>query len=457
MATGEDRFETTVARGGVACLYALLVTVPVFPFHFLFLDAVNPYLLLGLRYLPVLVCALYLCTVILTWRPARDGPAAVQATTYLVLGHLVVAILSSLGSMKPTHSLAKTMEFFASGEMLLAAIALMSYSNRRCERLISAGLVSVGLVILVGMVERLAGIELYEALFAGENPYFSRLAHQGTGEGRAHSTIGNPLALGAYLCIWAPMVLMRCFRSCTKRGMAQYAALFAGLVVVVYHTFSRSAWLGLLVGSLMFLWGRRRSWMLLAALIACLGIWLGSDCDRIGGTYSEVVIGFRDYYRVQSWGWVMELWAEKPVLGHGIGIYRFAVDTVLDTPDNMCLTTLVETGIVGLAFQVLVIAAVLRGLVLEFRKENGELAANNLPGAVGGGVDGREMVRRGELFWTCVASVTGCCVNMVAWDFLYFPATRTVFWVFAGVVLSSLGGEGHCREAGRQARWRQDA
>jgi len=115
--------------------------------------------------------------------------------------------------------------------------------------------------------------------------------------------------------------------------------------------------------------------------------------------------------------------ARYPLLGVGTGMYRFKAYVLgrtvvwpptLDTPDNMYLLWLAEHGALGLFAGVLLLVRLFSLL------RNPALTTEDRDLAV-----------------AFAAGFAGFCVDMLTCSALYFPVTRMMFWMAAGLSVAA--------------------
>ena len=211
------------------------------------------------------------------------------------------------------------------------------------------------------------------------------------------------------------------------------------LAAAILFTFSRGSWLAVLVSIGVYLKLRGTRYLLVFPLVLCILMMVlltlsGSTdifIERIQNAYDQYLLNFASTTRGQSFGYVAAISAEHPLLGLGTGMYRFEVYDlrnklniptplgVLDTPDNMFLIWLAENGTLGLCAALVVMAGLLRYLWQRAAEE------------------GVNWVTR-ERLWAFIAAFTGFYVNMLSCSALYFPVTRIVFWIMAGMAVATL-------------------
>jgi len=203
---------------------------------------------------------------------------------------------------------------------------------------------------------------------------------------RAFAFFGSPNVLGAVL-VMVVLVALGLFLSEKNKSMAAISVL---ATMVTVFTFSRSAWIGLIVGVITML--VIRNWKLVIysplALFALLfsqvrtrlytiftpGYWLDSSLDG----------------RLWSINNGMHIWAKYPVLGSGPGTYGGKLALSASSPvylqgiqngyvalyftDNQWLQLLVQTGLVGVIIFALFAAEMFYHLVSQYNEHKDALA-----------------------------------------------------------------------------------
>lgn len=179
-------------------------------------------------------------------------------------------------------------------------------------------------------------------------------------EGRVVSTFENPNVLAEYLIMMLPLMLVAVILS--KKPRARFALLLATAATggCLVYTWSRGAWLGFLIGMLIFL--LLYSKKTLTALLLCL---LGVPFlpfvlpDSIVQRFTSIgnMGDSSTSYRVNIWRGVIDMLGDFWQSGIGIGyrpfreIYPFySLEAIEAAPHshNLYLQITVELGIVGL-------------------------------------------------------------------------------------------------------------
>lgn len=180
--------------------------------------------------------------------------------------------------------------------------------------------------------------------------------------GRLLGTWLDPNYLSGFLGFLLPVIIGSWYK---KRN--NWLLLLGGIALVaLFLTFSRSGYLAAITGLGFFFLLRDWKIILLAILIAVLGLSVSERAQqRVGeltGTFSSIIlqdtaeIDPTAKLRIQNWIKSADLWIKYPVTGIGYNTYRWraAEEGVVDESffsaggaDGTHLTVLVTTGIIG--------------------------------------------------------------------------------------------------------------
>ncbi len=405
----------------------LFVCIPLVPFHFLNLNKLSGPLFLGaqaVRFAPfgvgLIIGVLWAARVL----RRREWPGPLAG---VLVGLFLVQVLSSLGSIDPLQSLTKAVYYFTTGE-LLGLAAASSFGDRAAIRhCLGVGIVGAVLVSVYGLVDYGYHLPyLREDVFALGNPLMTQFHHT-VPRARAIATIGNPLPLGTYLVLICPFFFLAVFQ--TRRKLIRTLAVIGIALVVglLFCTFSRGAWIGFFAGTALFFWLERSKYLIAVAILGLLFLAGAREAEVMQqrNLFDQLVFEHQTYHRTRSFDTATAIWAGQPLWGTGTGTYRYhSRSTCLDKmPDNMYATILVETGLLGLAGHLFFFCALLHGL---WRLRGGWKP----PPALALTWEDRGMA---HAFLACLV---GLLVNLATWDALYFPLTRSVSWILAGLALA---------------------
>jgi len=363
-------------------------------------------------------------TAVVFHRRQRNG-TGVTLTGDRIAGLLlltwVAVALGLVGTEYPAGGLVRAV-YYAAGSAPYFLLCLWRPGTSELRRLGSA-VAGVG-ALLGGLtcVEYLAGANpLSEHVFAASNPLYFQFVQHGQFAGRMLATIGHPVILGSILVLLFPMVVWRVTISKTALHRLLWLLATMAAAIGVLLTFSRGAWVALLVCLVALAPSARKSRLILvcAATAVVAVVLLVRLSPSVAATVElrdpvrEYLLNFGKHERIRAYGQVGQLMLHDPLLGIGFGQYRFASHAMgnsLETPDNMYLMWLAETGILGLVAGVAVLAVIIREL--------GQGARDMLPIAIRAGV-------------------IAFAVNMLIADLLYVSELRLLFWTCVGIGLAA--------------------
>ena len=194
----------------------------------------------------------------------------------------------------------------------------------------------------------------------------------------AWGTLGHWNVLGAFLALAWPLALweVAAARSGSARVLAINAAAVIGLGLVL--TFSRSAWLGALVGTTAFLagirvWSLRRLVLAVAVAVLASGL-LIAGLAVAGGSQLELAVADRAQTMLHpgEWGPRLLIWheslkviASRPILGYGPDTFGLVFprfnslyySELIDKAHAETLQIAATQGVVGLAAYLWLLAA----------------------------------------------------------------------------------------------------
>jgi len=414
---------------GLGCVSVL---VPLLPFQYLSIAGVPAWISWLIRFFPfALVVALLIAELLTAGGRSRKGSNSAYCA--LVVSVFLAQTTASILSTEAIASVLRSGYYAVTGEFLFWLILAKIDDRRTIETLVAVNLVACCLVTAVGLGEVLGEVTyLRDYLFTMGNPWYARFSQVSR---KVYSTIGNPNPLGTYLCLFAPFFW---FSAVHGRGrVARFLSAFSGVnaCVLLYFTFSRGAWLAFLVATLVLVASKRRRGMPVILLVFTLFVVDSIQKEKMRDPYRDVVENYGEYHRTRSFGIACQVWQTRPLLGVGVGNYRYLskpLGSTNDTPDNMYLLLLAETGILGLALRI----GIGRKILLELLQ-----ALKRLPPAYCQDRASKPGSRRREgdrdLMLSSIASLLAFWVNMLSWDALYFPVTRMMFWTVAGLSVAS--------------------
>lgn len=176
---------------------------------------------------------------------------------------------------------------------------------------------------------------------------------------RISSFLGNPNMLGVYLIIVFPLVLGQIVAAKKKRNKFWYGICALAIMVCAVMTWSRGAWLGIIIATLVFLtvYNFRNIWLVFAGL-ATLPIWVAFLPDNIVNRFLSI-LSMSDsstVYRFNTWRGVVNMIGDHWLTGIGVGESAFkntyalyavsGTETVMHS-HSLYLQILLELGIFG--------------------------------------------------------------------------------------------------------------
>ena len=188
---------------------------------------------------------------------------------------------------------------------------------------------------------------------------------------RVYATFDNPNVLGQYFIITIPVIFSLLFLS---KGIGQkfgWGIVLLSSVMCLLYTWSRGAWVGVMLGVMAFLLLRDRRWIALGVLgLVLLPFVLPeSILDRLLsiGNMADSSTAYRVSVWIASWRMAIDFWA----LGIGYGSDAFASVYSLYALNganyalhahNFYLQMVADVGIVGLVSYILIVMSALRDI-----------------------------------------------------------------------------------------------
>ncbi len=274
------------------------------------------------------------------------------AVALLMLLYLVGGIVS-VGGMR---SLASAMIYvvFLMGYFLV--VNLMR-TREWVNRAIGTAVLSGTAVCLVGVVQIFVGEQNTSWL---DTSLFSDITV------RITAGFGNPNIFAEYLLLLIPFAVAFAFGGHIKRSMGSVVALVVMLLCLVF-TFSRGAWLGFLIGSvLFFMMLSRRSILGMLGMVLALPVFTWLIPDVVLSRFLSIgnLSESSTAYRISAWSGVGELLEKTLFCGIGVGNaafsevypgFAYAGIERLEHAHSLYLQLLVELGIPGLLVFLLIV------------------------------------------------------------------------------------------------------
>ena len=273
---------------------------------------------------------------------------------------LLAACVATLGSDVPGRSVVETARLGTAVLMFFVVDRLCERTGRP-DRFVAAVLGAAVIPVAVTLFGPAFGLDRFEV-------------KDGIERAIATFTQSNPLGhfLVIVLLVLAAFVLARAGR---PRLLAATAAVPVGVALVL--TYTRLAWISVVVGVVVMLWIARRRWLLPALAVALIAAVLmlpdvGRRIDRLttpNATVSGSETGLG--WRLGQWGDVLDLVDRNPVTGVGPDGVAAALANG-QPPHNDVLRALAEMGILGLATYTAVLVALVGVAVTARRRAAGQ-------------------------------------------------------------------------------------
>ena len=351
-----------------------------------------------------------------------------------ILSVLSVDVLSALGGIQLYQSIGKTIYFFLTGPLIYVLVrwTINEYPHRKAALLwLVSG--SSALAAIYGISEFWVGENwLFGAYFDLGNSSYSAMVGQAIFVNRIMGPIGHPVVFAAFLLLTLPVSI---FLAQRHKKLKRWLGISASILVAsaLFLTLSRGAWIGLLAAVLFYCIYRNKRLLIIVFLsLGILGVGIGYS-DKLSSlvesriSSGEFVQNFRNNPRVIAYSHVARILPQRIYLGSGIGTYHLLarpLGSQLNTPDNMYLMRLAETGLIGLMIWVFLFTRIASVLVNKSK------------------VEGAQLDRGGGFSIFLLAGLVGFSFDMLTFDALYFPVTRIMFWILLGIGFSSIPSEG---------------
>ena len=246
-----------------------------------------------------------------------------------------------------------------------------------------------GAFLLMAAILSLHGI--YQYIIGVEIPSSWVTSSEAGVRTRVFSLTGSPNIFGSLLVLSAPLAAGLIYYVKNAWAKVAFLALTGMMCLCLLFTFSRGAWVGLVVAVILFsLYVDRRLLLLMAAAIAAILAAVPSILNRLTFLFTnEYAVASSVGGRALRWetGRIL-LHDNNPWLGFGLGRFGGAVamnNQVLDQTeefeyfymDNYYLKTMVEMGYIGIFFYlVMIIALIVWGFRAVYRSGMEPLPAN---------------------------------------------------------------------------------
>ena len=216
----------------------LLIAVPLVPFNFLNASRLSPlglFLANALRFFPFWVALLLAVLGFLYARRARWDPALLPFAA-LLFGYLLAALLGALSSVTLNQSVARSVFYFATGDLLCLAGGLVIRKRAVIQRLLVLSMVTAVFVSVYGLADMFLGLHwLRREVFTEENPLMGQFVGNVT-TSRAHRDHRESTASGDLFDVYEPLFSLYCFQRSGKGGsIGRGVRVHPGRDTAVFH------------------------------------------------------------------------------------------------------------------------------------------------------------------------------------------------------------------------------
>jgi O-antigen ligase len=187
------------------------------------------------------------------------------------------------------------------------------------------------------------------------------------GLNRIMGTLFHPSALGMYLVVIWPLIILQITSTKSRNQRILYWFLLLVVTLMIGLTFTRIAWIGLAISIIGTTFIYRKFKLGLAFLLIFLltGVFFSSVIiDRFGDAIilSGSRLSFTPFgsvaWRIEQWKLALELWAKHPIFG--VGLWNFPLyDRWQSTPHNEFLRIGAELGTFGFVSYIILLTTIL--------------------------------------------------------------------------------------------------
>ena len=335
--------------------------------------------LIGLCFLPTMVLVelvsyTFVCYLFKVWRGKRTFRFnAMDCAVFVFFIFMLGGGISSVGggaSIQP----ALVYLCFMLGYFLTVNLIRSDAWLKRCLCSVSSGVFAV------------AGYGLYQNFFGEQDTTWQDTEMFEDISGRVVSTFENPNVLGEYLIMVIPLMLAAFIIAKSRAGRLGYFLIFGMSCACLVYTWSRGAWLGIMLATLIFflVYTKKTMALCLAALflIPFLPLVLPETIMTRFTSIGDLADSSTSY-RVSIWVASMKIIESFPLTGIGIGqgafsrvypIYSLSGIESAPHSHNLFLQTAIEVGIPGLIVLLTVFFLFAQGSFSFFKKcKNGQM------------------------------------------------------------------------------------
>lgn len=279
------------------------------------------------------------------------------------------------------------------------------------------------IVLLIGILEYFCHKNLLYENFIS-NPFYKRFLSQL----RIMSTQYHPSILGTYFLICIPFSLFLWFNGRRKFDNLLGKISFVGALIGIILSFSRAAILIILVILPFYLLKKNRKKVIIIFLIFFIIFIIGGYFLTAYHKFfkrfkiTRAIHSYEFHYRLRRFPTAYKMVKDFPFFGVGFGNFRNLFDIYhkyknvkfeFKIPDNMYLSLLTETGIIGIGGFLAFVIFILKTYVLKIKT-----------------VTGKEK----EYLQILLLGFIFLLINMFSYDIFYWHMPLCFFWIYAGLI-----------------------
>ena len=283
----------------------------------------------GILSLSLLLCGIFYILL----KRVRLGSIPIAFPFLALIGLTLVSFFPSVDKFQTARGLFRFLQVF-----ILYALILETFQDKKkIDRLLLVVVVSLIIPAVVGLWQ-----------------YISDTGFHRGGYHHIHSTLSFPNQFSRYLLISLSAILALLFSKRPRAVKAFAGVMGLACLALLYSTFSRAAWLGVVAIFVVFAILHRRLGSLALALSPGLFVALNPRIwQRIEPLFKPIpnLLDPSLAWRIFHWREVFGIFLSRPLLGHGLGTtryYAFEAYGTMKEAHNLYLGLAVELGILGL-------------------------------------------------------------------------------------------------------------
>ncbi|HOO96188.1 MAG TPA: O-antigen ligase family protein [Caldisericia bacterium] len=287
----------------------------------------------------------------LVWRLVKEKRNTFNPTGlwWAVAGFAVVAVVSGLLSGLPYGHIITAIRSVLQAVILFVVIVNAGFDRKTILHITSLLIICAAVVAGYALLQRASGVFTPQGWLD---------VHEATLVTRATSFLGSPNATAGFLALIIPISIGMTMKVKRFWSKAFWLVITVVIILGLYATLNRAAWIGLTGGLVVFAIASGKRWWigaLLAAVVAAI-LFLPDLRMRFAGIFTED-FAWRDlqYGRSFRWATAIDIFGQHPILGIGPGGFGGAVAYGIQAfgglyVDNYYLLILSNYGLVGFGF-----------------------------------------------------------------------------------------------------------